>query len=267
MDRYTARNFEKNLVPEIKVSGIEFKNYKSRMPASVKTKEDNIAIENNVTNKKLYFLSLYEQFESLKKYSDKVNVPSVSICPNFHTGLTNYKEKYSKNENNNKAIKLTYKLDQIQNEGYLVAHPEFYLPLTKEAKLPRVVDIIKSNKINNEGEVNELVKKAIDLHLTKTFYEITELCENGSSDNYYIYENLITHIKTNQFAPSNENMMTLLKTTVFSNMALIKSLDNQKTNVGRSIASTNVETNALNVEIMSKMNVEWANEYFKNLKN
>lgn len=268
MNRYQAYNSQTNYVPEIKVATITFNtSTKNRAPASVKTPEEkSLTGESNITNKRLYFLTLVDQYEILKKYSDQYEAPKVSLCPSFHTGLLNHYEKYT-STSNKMSMQFRYDIASIQSDDYVERHPELYLPITKEANLPRVIDIIKSKKVSESSVVSDLVKKAVDIHLTKTYHEISELCENGTSDNYYIYENLITHIKSSEFQPSKENMNILLKTSVFSNMAILSSLENQKEKMGRTIASTGKKSGHYSDELISKMNVEWSNEYFKNLNN
>jgi hypothetical protein len=67
---------------------------------------------------------------------------------------------------------------------------------------------------------------AFKLHLEKTLEEIKELCENGSGENYYAFENLITHMRANkEYHRSKEAMESLLKITLFSNLALISALE------------------------------------------
>lgn len=135
---------------------------------------------------------------------------------------------------------------------------------------PKVIDIFRSegSKIN-ESKMNELVNTALDIHLSKTYAEIRELCEFGVSDNYYIYENMITHIKNTNFAPAENNMNTLLKTTVFSNIALVTALNKVQPQAMRSIASVEVKKDPsapYSNEVMTRLNVEWAREYFDHLK-
>lgn len=268
MSRYQANNAKSNYVPEIKVASMTFKSVnKNRAPASMDANASkNLPTDPSLTNKRLYFLTLVDQYETLKKYADQYEAPKVSMCPNFHTGLLNHYEKYS---NNTKKLSMPFRYDiaAIQSEEYVERHPEFFLPVTKESNLPRVIDIIKSKKITDSSDVSDLVKKAVDIHLTKTYHEIAELCEYGTSDNYFIYENLVTFIKSSEFNPSKENMNILLKTSLFSNMAILSSLENQKEKIGRTIASTEKKSGHYTDELMSKMNVEWSNEYFKNLNN
>ena len=80
---------------------------------------------------------------------------------------------------------------------------------------------------------------------------------------------LITYIKNNKFEASNQNMNTLLKTTVFSNIALMTSLEKQKPkSQERSIASENTrQKNApYAAEVISRLDVSWANQYFEYIK-
>lgn len=266
MSRYQANAKQSSPVPDIKVATMTFKNQKSRSPASVDNTTSK-STDGSITNKKLYFLTLIDQYETLKKFSDHYAAPRVSICPNFHTGLLNHYEKYSVSDK--KIVHpFKYEMSSITQDEYVERHPELYLPVTKESNLPRVIDIIKSKNITSNADVSDLVKNAVDIHLTKTYHEIAELCEYGTSDNYYIYENLVTHVKSSDFSPSKENMNILLKTTLFSNLAILSSLEFQKEKSGRSIASINeVKTDHYSEELIGKMNVEWSKEYFKNLNN
>jgi hypothetical protein len=159
----------------------------------------------------------------------------------------------------------------LTDDIYVAIRPELLLPLTKNETSPKVIDIIRnSGHSMNDFAINELVHKALDIHLAKTYSEIQELCEYGSSDNYYIYENLITHIKNNNFDASTHNMNILLKTTIFSNIALITSLNKEQSAKagGRAIASVPTENNkyAYSSEVMARLNVNWANQYFDYLK-
>lgn len=278
MARYTPKTFSKNQVPEIVTSDFKFaptpSKAFSRAPASasasvtpdIKETEK----EGNPTNKKLYFLSLYSQYETLKKYSSEFEAPSVSICPNFHTSLLRHNEKVSATYTGNfKNKKFTYDSKKYSDDSFIASHPELLLPLSKDEITPKVVDVIRSSKTPvTEASVNEMVHKAIDIHLSKTYSEIRELCEYGVSDNYYIYENLITHIKNNKFEAGTSNMNTLLKTTLFSNMALTTSLEKQTPVSGRSIASIgdDAEKSPYTKEVMARLNVKWAAQYFDYIK-
>jgi hypothetical protein len=223
----------------------------------------------------LYFLSLFTEYETLKKYSQDFVGPAVTICPNFHTSMLRHNENYTSPKNSPlngmpKSFKFTYDANQFSNTSYVAKRPELLLPLSKEEVTPKVIDVIKSSgSTMNSFAVNELVHKALDIHLAKTYSEIRELCEYGSSDNYYIYENLTTHIKNNEFLANHKNMNILLKTTIFSNIALMTSLEGHPSVApkGRSIASVSEnKKDTYSNEVMTRLNVNWANQYFDFIK-
>lgn len=274
MARYTPKAEGKNQVPDIKAYDFKFAqtpSKKGRGPASVGTTPDTEkTAESNTTNKKLYFLTLYTQYENLKSYATEFVGPTVSICPNFHTSLLKHNEKMPfRNANNIGDKKFSYDAKKFTDEAYVASNPELLLPLSKDESTPKVIDIIRGSKeAVSDFAINEMVHKALDIHLAKTYSEIRELCEYGVSNNYYIYENLITHIKSNKFEADTTNMNTLLKTTVFSNVALVTSLEKQTKakmhTQGRSIASVegSEKRGPYVGEIMARLNVTWANQYF-----
>lgn len=269
MDRYSPRTAEKNIVPDINAKYFSFKEAKTRAPAQ-ESKLNGSQSEGEIsfTNKKLYFLTMLDQYETLKSLVPNTNAPSISLCPNFHTGLLNHNEKFGKKSTAGQ-FQYNYSMSEIGKDEYVDQHPELYLPLTKESKTPRIVDIARNKKELSKEELSSMVTEAVNIHLSKTYYELNELCEYGTSDNYYIYENMITHTKTNSFKPSNANLNVLLKTTVFSNLALINSISRQvpKTS-GRSIASVKpTSENTYSQELFGKMNAVWAKDYFTTLKN
>lgn len=281
MSRYTPKTLAKNQVPEIKSEGFSFKTKStgSRAPASAEVKKSvdsktpqEPGMDLNYTNKKLYFLTMYGQYESLKKYSAQFDAPVINICPNFHTSLLQHNERrpagFTGMVKNISNKKFTYDKAKLMDESYVSLRPELSLPLAQDSLTPRVIDVMRGEKEITEAKMDELVHTALDIHLAKTYGEIRELCEYGVSDNYYIYENLITHIKNSEFKPVESNMNTLLKTTVFSNIALVTSLGKVNAMPMRSIASVGEKenTSAYANELMARLNVEWAKEYFDHLK-
>jgi hypothetical protein len=64
-------------------------------------------------------------------------------------------------------------------------------------------------------------------------------------------------------------MNTLLKTTVFSNIALVTALEKIQPQAMRSIASVEKKKDVsapYSNELMTRLNVEWAREYFDHLR-
>jgi hypothetical protein len=155
----------------------------------------------------------------------------------------------------------------MSDEKYVSSHPELYLPVSKEGTTPRVIDVINSMKDGaTDSAITEVMQNAINIHLSKTYTELRELCDFGSSNNYYIYENLTTHVKNNKFSATTDNMNILLKTTIFSNRALLTSLSKDKPiQIGRSIASEK-RPFPYSDEVIARLNVPWANDYFKFIK-
>lgn len=278
MARYEPKSLSRNQVPDIKTTGFQFKSMEkstqkgARSPASA-PEAPGLASdgkEAGPTNKRLYFLTLLSEYESMKAYSMEFEGPSVSICPNFHTSLLRHKDQFGAPAKTFAIKKFSYDPKKMNDEIYISKRPELLLPLSRDAITPRVIDVIRSSS-DGKGDIvaNELVHKALDIHLAKTYSEIKELCEYGVSDNYYIYENLITHIKNNKFSADDKNMNTLLKTTIFSNMALMTSLEkNEGPKLGRSIASKSDEhlKTMYSSEVISRLNVPWVGQYFNYIK-
>lgn len=279
MSRYSPQPaIGKNMVPAIDSQGFKFKAQSTRAPASAAGVTSVGQIPNDeqsLSNKKLYFLTLVGQYDSMKKYAQDFDAPTVNICPQFHTSLLEHKSR--KPSSTLGAIsykdhkKFIYDASKFNDAHYVAMRPELALPLAKDEVTPKVVDIFRSkNGKMTDDKMNEVIHEALDIHLAKTYSEIRELCEFGVSNNYYIYENLITHIKNSDFLPAEKNMNTLLKTTIFSNIALVTSLDKIQASPMRSIASVTPkmkETSApYTNEVMSRLSVEWAREYFDYLK-
>lgn len=276
MNRFIPKTLSSNSVPEIKTKGFAFrKTQTGRFPASIsediapgKKSTESTEFEASPSNKKLYFLTLFGQYENLKRFSSEFHAPKVEICPHFHTSILEIKEKSILKTKESPLVSKSYKLDysRLKDEAYLAGRPELSLPVVKDEIYPKVVDILRSEGTSlNTAKVADTFNKALDIHLAKTYSELRELCEYGVSDNYYIYENLITHIKSTQFNAKSENLDTLLKTTVFSNMALVTSLDkNTVFQKSRAISSVKKDpANTYSTELISRLNINWATEYLE----
>jgi hypothetical protein len=278
MSRYTPKQYSVNQVPEITTSGFQFTTNKgSRLPASA---DKGVSVESvqsdeaTLSNKKLYFLTLFGQYDSMNKYASEFDAPSVNVCPHFHNSLLEHNDRkpagFSSKVPTKNTKRFVYDSSKFNDAEYVSNHPELSLPLSKNEVTPKVIDIFRSEGSKlNDSKMNELVRTALDIHLSKTYGEIRELCEFGVSDNYYIYENMITHIKNSNFAPAEKNMNTLLKTTVFSNIALVTALEKIQPQAMRSIASVEKKKDVsapYSNELMTRLNVEWAREYFDHLR-
>lgn len=265
MERYKSKNQNENIVPEIEVAQVSFnqKIERTRTPAS-----------NNVenlpqNNKKFYFLTLLDQYQKMGTYLPKDHqLPEVNYCPHFHSSLVDFKEnqigskRISRLFNQNKN--LTW--DNVTSLD-ITKYPELTLPLSETSKHPRVVDILRSAEKNEQyNNPQELIYHAMKLHLTKTYKELTTLCEYGNSANYYHYENLLGHIerKGGQFGAVSESIKILLKTTLYSNMTLLNSFEATQVQSGRVPASSeSIYHNAYHGELLKRFNAPWAINYLK----
>lgn len=262
MHRYKSISGQVNKVPDMSVlAGINYKKKVGRGPRSYEKKD----IQAEHTNKKLYFLTLLTQYGTLSKYSNTSSVSAINICPSFHSILVDHKEKFE----NSGVNKISYKAlnfkklysETIYASPELVSHyPELMLPISKKSLHPNVAEFMDKNKT---ADASKVMSKAIDIHLNKAHDELSELCETGTSSNYYIYENLMTHIKRQGFTANKTNMRTLLKTSIFTNIAIIKSFEKTGSKKrGRTIASTSGEKEAYSDAIVERLGVDWSNQYF-----
>ncbi|WP_127717436.1 hypothetical protein [Halobacteriovorax sp. HLS] len=263
INRYQSRNQNGNQVPNINVGDYKFDRHHKRGPASVSTrasqKDEGL---NQYNNKRLYFLTLLSQYQEFSKYSTSDSAQAINHCPNFHTSYLNYKDANSMD-----VTKVSYKvpfpdLSLLEDDSKVANFPEFFLPMSSTSTQPRVIDILRNSKKSSQ-EVLASIQEAINIHVKKTSSEIRELCDTGSSANYYTYENLITYIKTKKkLGPNKEGMQILYKTTLFSNMAIEKSFKKYQKEKSRGIASFAKKASYDN-EVIKRLEVPWAIEYFK----
>lgn len=266
MSRYESRDYNNTAIPQI---GVFEHQFSSRGIASQPF--DPTPLEGH-SNKRVYFLTLLSQYNTMKSFS-KADAPEIGICPNFHTPLINnsFHLKVSKRQNFERTSfdSKSINPDKINNPEYAAMYPELFLPLSHVGSHPSVIDsMTKDGK--NKNESRELIDQAYAIHLEKTYQELINLCQHGQSSNYYIFENLVTYVKSHpKFKRSSESIKALFKTTIFSNMALIQSMEigNTIKQKGRSIASTQNNYSIFEKEVFNRLDVNWARDYFLELKN
>lgn len=137
--------------------------------------------------RRVYFTALYHQYLTLTDHlSEK---PEVASCPQFHH-------------------------DKVETDA---------------AVIPKV-SIFKNLKVENteKGFFPELAfskKFSLKDHHAEIKNEISVLCEEGGSDNYYKFDNLITHYAPKKsFHQKADSMKAVLKIPVFANYYLLKML-------------------------------------------
>mgnify|MGYP003671448446 CR=1 FL=1 len=252
MARYQVKHEGTAGVPEIEP--VSFKATRTRGPASVSVESQDE--DTQFSNRKLYFITLYKQYHELASFSN-TQARELKQCPSFHSALVDHSVAFTpRNE-----WHVSYNQEKIQDDNYAKFYPELYLSMDDNSKTPRVLDIARKNV--NESQT--LVQTAIDKHVDKTHSELAELCEYGTSDNYYAFENLNTEMKKRNVATaSTSGMKILLKTTIFSNKALIESLK-RSSKPSRSPASSVKQTD-FELMVMNRLGVPWAEKYYQALK-
>lgn len=140
--------------------------------------------------RRVYFSALYHQYLVLNKALDQKN--TVKFCPQFHH-------------------------DKVEAEL---------------APVPKISFALES-QIQDSGRVYfpELVfngRNSLSSHYQSIEREVATLCENGYSEQFYTFDNLITHFSGNSsFHTSTASMVAMLKIPVFANFYLLHMLQDQ----------------------------------------
>ncbi len=242
-----------NQNPVPKYKDISFLDYKkaSRAPAAFQNKTTALV---KSSNKTVYFLGLYDQFHKLKKLTGS-NESQILSCPRFHNVYLDYNETHNISMKENKSFWDKTLIQRIIKRNLQkISFPELSLPRSTNEK--KAISDISSLK-------EEDIKVALNNHIENTKKEITKICTTGISENYFIFENLITYLENNPgFKKNKKAFDTLMKTTVFSNILLIKSLEEEKKN-DRSIASG---FNYIEEEVLLRLNASWAKPLINDIK-
>lgn len=285
MKRYQARSHSHNTTPVLPViesqKHLSWISSNTRAPASVAPqmapasdeKTNDFAADQS--HKRLYFLTLYSQYELLQKSVPDYQTSQIRVCPHFHSSLVTHQESFGTAsemafEEKDYSMQMLQKIKE--DESYLSLYPELALPMQGETSRPRVIDLVTEDA----SVVKKLVGQAMTTHLSKTYSELSELCEFGSSDNYYIYENLMSSVEREGGLEKNvQGLQILLKTSTMFNHALISALNpvvapSKSTGISRAPASAR-ETYQSSAdmyaeELMNRLRAQWAKPYYSNLQ-
>jgi hypothetical protein len=138
--------------------------------------------------RRIYFSALYHQYLTLGQHLGKK--PDMNFCPQFHH-------------------------DKIQTDSSL---------------LPKV-SLFPSTEVDSQGRAffPELAFNqnfSISDYHTVIKSELSTLCEEGVSDNFYKFDNLVTHYSHKKaFHQNPKAMLSVLKIPVFANFYLVKMLE------------------------------------------
>ena len=142
--------------------------------------------------RRVYFTALYHQYLSL---SDHLGIDAeLTTCPQFH---------HDKIETDAVVIP---KFSRFKRNGVATASKDFFPELA----------------FNKNFSLKD--------HQAEMRIEITALCEEGISDNYYKFDNLVTHYATKKsFHSRPDSMKSVLKIPVFANYYLLKMIQSPHT--------------------------------------
>lgn len=262
MARFDAK-YKYNKVPQFMVPEFD---QAARSPASVKVQEEGYEHSDfhEFNNKNIYFLSLHGQYEQLRKLISNEAL-AIKSCPFFHSGLLSYKEKATTQVGTEQIGATQIYENYLKNKADLTRNPEFLLPVELTEAMPTLASVLDS-QLDKDKKI-KAVERALNNHVTKTYNELMELCDTGSSDNYYVFENLVTYTKSQNINPNKDGLSILYRTTLFSNMILVRSLKGYA-QTGRSPASNQEIASNINYEwdVMKRLRVQWMREFVANFK-
>lgn len=138
--------------------------------------------------RRIYFSALYHQYLTLGQHLNKKG--DIQFCPQFH---------HDKVETDSGLIPKVslYPVSQIDEEG------KDYFP-----------ELVFSKKFSLK-DYHQVIKS-----------ELLTLCEDGVSDNFYKFDNLVTHYANKKtFHTRPDAMRSVLKIPVFANFYLVKMLE------------------------------------------
>lgn len=259
MGRFESKKHDSLVVPRLPISKTAIIASKEvRYPASVSSNRK-VKLVQGFNNKKLYFSTMIQQYVKLQSYTEQ-HAPQITSCPHFHTTFLKLQEGHIVSSVNKQKWDKHYSSIATQD---LVAHnPELALPATYNTHGPRVIDITDVSK-------KDSVQKALSIYLKKMHRELDQLCQSGTTDNYYTFENLYSSQEISLASASPQSIKVLLKTPVYLNEMLIKSLSKtSKKTISRRIASTE-KSRTHNMDIFSEVNkrfkTAWFNTYINQL--
>lgn len=140
--------------------------------------------------RRVYFSALYHQYLTLGQHIGKKN--AINSCPQFHH-------------------------DKIETDSFLLPKVSLYSVSNIEEDGKDYFPELVFNKKFSLKDYHGGIRKELEI-----------LCEEGVSDNYYKFDNLITHYANKKsFHLKPEAMSSVLKIPVFANLYLVKMLQAQ----------------------------------------
>ncbi|MBL7664601.1 MAG: hypothetical protein JNM93_05665 [Bacteriovoracaceae bacterium] len=209
-----------------------------------------------VSNKKIYFLTLYSQHLILKNYLNH-KTETLNSCPQFHHELLiNDDALKSVSEKSQTSVVNNSQYSSL-SESQLAYFPELALTLANKNEVHQMM--------KGKASVEKLVNEALLVHYQKNLSELETLCEYGRSDNYYIFENTINYFETRpELLKTPVAIRAVLKIPVAANMLLIHSLMN--TGISYTTQNDFVVFNSFESEALTRLQGKWLGHYITTLK-
>lgn len=144
--------------------------------------------EEDKSFRRIYFSSLYHQYVTLGQHTSSEN--QIKFCPQFHH-------------------------DKVEADSYNVPQIILYKKSSVGVKEKEYFPELVFNKNFSLKDYERTIQK-----------ELETLCEEGVSDNYYKFDNLITHHSSRSaFHKKPGAMESVLKIPIFANYYLIRMLE------------------------------------------
>lgn len=138
--------------------------------------------------RRVYFSALYHQYITLGQHLNKKN--DMSFCPQFHH-------------------------DRIETDSGIVPKVSLYHSQNVDSEGKDYFPELAFNKDFSLRDYHKVIKTELEI-----------LCEEGVSDNFYKFDNLVTHYAHKKsFHQDPKAMASVLKIPVFANFYLVKMLE------------------------------------------
>ncbi len=210
---------------------------KKYKPTKAKRSIASVGEDINLSNKKVYFLSLWKQYKQFNTITG-VSEP-IKFCPQFHDDLLTFKDQLKVKRKS--QFNIDFK-DVVLNSSTISSYPVLALPY-------KGTDLYSYLKVKNWNDSKEHAIAAVDQHRKKLKSEINTMCDYGNSNDYYIFENMISYYRSNEgFIYSYKALPSALKVAPVSNIFLLNSMNQASLSVFES-------------NLLSKMNIPWFKNY------
>lgn len=212
----------------------------------------------DIGEKEAYFLGLWEQKKEMEKllssevegFAQKISQQK-DICPAFHHTLLSAKKQLKFNPQHSPQKNWlgehwnSQSWERIFNERSFVANPVLALETENGADIYSLY--------NENGNVErEDVHEAFHMFYQQTQEEIKQLCDTGSSDDFYVFTNMVKFYSGQDFFASGQALEALLKLTPVSNYYVLQSLRSPKNYKAHGFYEKH---------LLKKLNALWFNHY------